>query len=339
MLYPSTYKKGVTMLLAGDIGGTKTRLAIYDSESTLRHPLVERTFPSGDYDSLEAVIEAFLKGSAYPIDRASFGVAGPVVAGRARITNLPWVIEEGRIKQAFGLESAALLNDLEAIANAVPVLEADDLHVLNEGEPEEHGSIGVIAPGTGLGEGYLTWNGSRYVAFPSEGGHTDFAPLDDLQIDLLRYMMAREPHVSYELVCAGKGLPHLYSFLKDSGRYKEPDWLKQALADAADPNPVIVEAAFSGKRDCPLCEATLELFVSIMGAEAGNLALKVLATGGIYVAGGIPPRILPVLADGRFMTAFRNKGRLSAILAPIPVYVIENPDVALLGAASFGMGL
>ena len=199
--------------------------------------------------------------------------------------------------------------------------------------------MGVIAPGTGLGEGYLTWTGSCYVAFPSEGGHTDFAPLDDLQIDLLRYMMAREPHVSYELVCAGKGLPHLYSFLKESGRYKEPDWLKQALADAADPNPVIVEAAFSGKRDCPLCEATLELFVSIMGAEAGNLALKVLATGGIYVAGGIPPRILPVLADGRFMTAFRNKGRLSAILAPIPVYVIENPDVALLGAASFGMGL
>jgi glucokinase len=293
------------MLLAGDIGGTKTHLAIYGPESVLREPLVENTFPSGDYDSLEAVIEAFLDGGAYPIERASFGVAGPVVAGRARITNLPWVIDEGRIQAAFGLESAVVLNDLEAIANAVPVLEADDLHVLNEGQPELHGSLAVIAPGTGLGEAYLNWDGARYVAFPSEGGHTDFAPLNDLQIDLLRYMMAREPHVSYELVCAGKGLPNVYSFLRDSGRYPEPDWLKEALAGADDPNP----------------------------------ALKVLATGGVYLAGGIPPRILPVLADGRFMAAFQAKGRLSSILAPLPVYVIKNPDVALLGAACYGMGL
>jgi glucokinase len=327
------------MLLAGDIGGTKTHLAIYGPESVLREPLVENTFPSGDYDSLEAVIEAFLDGGAYPIERASFGVAGPVVAGRARITNLPWVIDEGRIQAAFGLESAVVLNDLEAIANAVPVLEADDLHVLNEGQPELHGSLAVIAPGTGLGEAYLNWDGARYVAFPSEGGHTDFAPLNDLQIDLLRYMMAREPHVSYELVCAGKGLPNVYSFLRDSGHYPEPDWLKEALAGADDPNPVIVEAALGGDQDCPLCDATLDLFVSIMGAEAGNLALKVLATGGVYLAGGIPPRILPVLADGRFMAAFQAKGRLSSILAPLPVYVIKNPDVALLGAACYGMGL
>jgi glucokinase len=329
----------MTMLLAGDIGGTKTRLAIYDSEDTLRNPLVENTFPSGDYDSLEAVIEDFLKGSTYQIERASFGVAGPVVAGRAQITNLPWVIEESRIRRAFDLDSAVLLNDLEAIANAVPVLGADDVHVLNEGEPEQHGSLAVIAPGTGLGEAYLNWNGTRYVAYPSEGGHTDFAPLDDLQIDLLRYLRKRHPHVSYELVCAGVGLPNVYGFLKDSGHYEEPDWLKEALAQAEDPNPVIVEAAFGRERSCALCEATLALFVSIMGAEAGNLALKVLATGGIYVAGGIPPRILPALADGRFMTAFRAKGRLSAILAPMPVYVITNPDVALLGAACFGMGL
>jgi glucokinase len=329
----------MTMLLAGDIGGTKTRLAIYDSGDTLRKPLVERTFPSGDYDSLEAVIEAFLKGSAYDVERASFGVAGPVVAGRARITNLPWVIEEGRIREAFGLESAVLLNDLEAIANAVPFLGADDVHVLNVGKPEPHGSLAVIAPGTGLGEAYLTWNGARYVAYPSEGGHTDFAPLDDLQIDLLRYLLKRHPHVSYELVCAGVGLPNLYGFFKDSGRYEEPDWLKKALAEADDPNPVIVEAAFGEERGCALCKATLALFVSIMGAEAGNLALKVLATGGVYVAGGIPPRILPALTDGRFMTAFRAKGRLSAILAPMPVYVIKTPDVALLGAACYGLGI
>jgi glucokinase len=266
-------------------------------------------------------------------------VAGPVVAGRAQITNLPWVIEESRIRQALGLDSAVLLNDLEAIANAVPVLEADDLHVLNAGQPEEHGSIAVFAPGTGLGEAYLTWNGERYAAFPSEGGHTDFAPLDDLQIDLLRYMLERHPHVSYELVCAGKGLPNVFGFLKDSGRYEEPDWLQEALAEADDPNPVIVKAAFSEEQGCDLCEATLALFISIMGAEAGNLALKVLATGGVYLAGGIPPRILPALNNGRFMAAFKAKGRLSAILAQMPVYVIENPGVALLGAACYGLGI
>lgn len=329
------------MLLAGDIGGTKTNLAIFSPESGPRAPLVEATLPSGRYPSLEALVSDFLAQVELKPDRASFGVAGPVVAGRATITNLPWVMSETQLQTSLDLSPGGvrLLNDLTAVAYAVPWLESDDLHTLNEGRPVPGGAIAVIAPGTGLGEGFLTWDGSRYRAHASEGGHTGFAPTNSLEVDLLRYLLDRFEHVSYERVCSGRGLPNIYAFLKDSGYAEEPAWLAEQLAAADDPNPVIVNAALGGERQCELCVATLETFVSILGTEAGNMALNVLATGGVYLGGGIPPRILSALEGGRFMGAFRDKGRMSDLMARIPVHVILNPKVALLGAACHGLEL
>jgi len=327
------------MLLAGDIGGTKTNLAVFSPEDGPRAPLAETTFPSADYPSLEALVREFLAQVSLPVERASFGVAGPVVASRATITNLPWVMEEAQLQEALDLSSVRLLNDLAAIAHAVPFLEPADLHTLNVGQPTLGGAIAVIAPGTGLGEAFLTWDGTRYRVHASEGGHADFAPTNPFEVELLRYLQDRFEHVSYERVCSGRGLPNVYAYLKDSGYADEPAWLTEQLAVADDPTPDIVNAALDDERPCELCVATLNAFVSILGAEAGNLALKVLATGGVYLGGGIPPRILPALEQERFMEALRRKGRMSDLLARVPVHVILNPKVALLGAACHGLEL
>jgi len=327
------------MLLAGDIGGTKTHLAIFSPEAGPRAPLAEATFPSAHYSRLEALVREFLAQVDLKVERASFGVAGPVVAGWATITNLPWVMEETQLQKALNLSSVRLLNDLVAIAHAVPLLELADLHTLNVGQPAPGGAMAVIAPGTGLGEAFLTWDGSRYRAHASEGGHADFAPTTPFEVKLLRYLQDRFEHVSYERVCSGRGLPNIYAYLKDSGYADEPAWLAEQLAAADDPTPVIVNTALDGERPCELCVATLNAFVSILGAEAGNLALKVLASGGVYLGGGIPPRILPALEQERFMAAFRRKGRMSDLLARMPVHVILNPKVALLGAACHGLKL
>ena len=324
------------MLLAGDIGGTKTDLAVLSKEKGPRAPLAEATFPSSEYPSLDALVAEFLDRVQLPVDRASFGVAGPVVGGEAVVTNLPWSIKEPRLAAALGLESVRLLNDLEAIAHAVPFLEPDDLHPLNPGEAEPGGAIAVLAPGTGLGEAFLTWDGSRYRPQASEGGHTDFAPTEPLQVALLQSLQKRYGHVSYERIGSGSGLPNIYGFLKETGQGEEPRWLAQLLADAEDPTPVIVEAAL---QDPPpeICQKTLEIFVSVLGAEAGNLALKVLATGGVYLAGGIPPRILPYLEGGAFLKAFARKGRFQDLLENIPVQVVIYHKAALLGAALHGL--
>lgn len=323
------------MLLAGDIGATKTSLAVFSSEVGPRAPLVEATFPSANYPNLEALAREFLAQFSLPVERAVFGVAGPVVGGRVAVTNLPWVLDEAQLQEALNLSSVCLLNDLEAIAYAVPFLERADLQTLNEGEPAPGGAIAIIAPGTGLGEAFLTWDGSRYRPHPSEGGHTDFAPNNLFEIKMLRYLQGRLGHVSCESVCSGRGLPNIYAYLKESGYVEEPPWLAEKLAATEDPTPIIVNAALN--KECELCVTALNVFVSILGAEAGNLALKVLATGGVYLAGGIPPRILPALETGRFMDAFKRKGRMSDLLARIPVHVILNPKVALLGAACFGL--
>ncbi len=326
------------MLLAGDIGGTKTKLAIFSPEMGWRTPLVEQTFPSAQYPSLEAIAHEFLTQQHFSIDRASFGVAGPVVAGRATITNLPWTMDEKELQKALNIPTVRLLNDLDAIAHAVPFQEPVDLHTLNMGQPVPGGAIAVIAPGTGLGEAFLTWDGSHYRAHTSEGGHADFAPTNASEIELLRYLQQRYRHVSFERVCSGKGLPNIYAYLKESGYAEEPPWLAERLAAAGDRAPVIVETALEKEKETPgdLCVATLNAFVSVLGAEAGNLALKVLATGGVYLGGGIPPRILPYLDGERFLQAFRNKGRFTDMLTRIPVHVILNPRIALLGAACHG---
>ncbi|MBZ0303460.1 MAG: glucokinase [Anaerolineae bacterium] len=323
------------MLLAGDIGGTKTNLAIYAAEGGPRKPLVEATFPSDDYPDLETIARAFLAHTDYKVRYACFGVAGPIVNGHVKTTNLPWEMDETHLRDTLGLDEVHLLNDLESIGTAVPRLEAEDLYMLNEGRPEPHGAIGVIAPGTGLGEGYVVWDGSRYCAQPSEGGHTDFGPSNEREIELLRYWLSRKGHVSYETVCSGIGIGNIYTFLKDTGHAPEPDWLAERFASAEDTTPIIVQTAL--EKNEPLCSATLETFISILGAEAGNVALKVLATGGIYLGGGIPPRILPALQQGQFMHAFLRKGRFANLLGRMPVKVILNPKAALMGAATYGL--
>jgi glucokinase len=323
------------VLLAGDIGGTKTNLAIYSPDSTPDAPLTEKTFPSTRYADLESIVREFLSEVNLSVDKAAFGVSGPVVGGRATITNLPWKLEEEGMRRALNLSSVRLLNDLEAIAQAIPSLKESDVHVLNEGQPIVGGAIALVAPGTGLGEAFLTWDGSRYRAHPSEGGHTDFAPTSLLEIELLRFLTdwCRVERVSYERVCSGIGLPNIYAFFKSQSKRKEPKWLADQFAAAKDPTPVIVDAALGKGRTCKACIDTLGTFVSILGAEAGNLALKVLATGGVYLGGGIPPRIVSALETGRFMAAFVHKGRMSDLLARVPVRIILNPKSALLGAA------
>ncbi|MCP4165652.1 MAG: glucokinase [Chloroflexi bacterium] len=324
------------MLLAGDIGGTKTVLAVYSNESGPRQPLVEKRYPSSEYPSLARVVQDFLATQEYTIDRACFGVAGPVVEGWAEITNLPWVISTHNLQDLLGTSSVHLMNDLQAIASAVPILDADDILTLNQGESVANGTMAVIAPGTGLGEAYLNWDGTRYRAYASEGGHVDFAPRNAVELELLRFLQRRMDHVSYERVCSGTGIPNIYAYLKDSGYAEEPRWLAEQLVAAEDPTPVIVSAALD-ERPSELCAATLELFVSILGAEAGNLALKVMSTGGVYIGGGIPPRILPDLQQQHFLQSFLGKGRFTALLVRIPVHVIVNSKTALMGAAFYGL--
>jgi len=319
------------MLIAGDIGGTKTVLALYSPEQGPHRPLVKETFPSKAYPSFEAIVETFLKNNgAYTVTHGAFGVAGPVVQDRARITNLSWVMEEQQLASTFELKWVH-----QAIATAVPILPDEELTRLSGAQATPRGAIGVIAPGTGLGEAFLVWADGQYQAYPSEGGHTDFAPADELQAALLAYLAPRMEHVSYERVCSGLGIPNLYAFFRDTGRYSEPAWLYSELADVRDPTPTIVRVA--QEKRSQICTATLELFINILAHEAGNLALKILATGGIYLGGGIPPRILQQLQESRFMEAFTAKGRFRDLLVDIPVFVIEEGQTALLGAAQDGL--
>jgi len=327
------------MLLAGDIGGTKTDLAVVSPQSGARAPLAETTVSSADYPNLEALVQEFLDQTNMRVERAVFGIPGPVAGGRATVTNLPWRVDEAQMAQALGISEVRLLNDLAATAYGVPHLEAADLHTLRAGRAIPEGTIAVIAPGTGLGEGFLTWNGSGYRAHSSEGGHTDFAPSTPRQIAFLEYLLRRFDHVSWERVCSGQGLPNIYAFLKEGGYAPEPAWLAEQLAEAADPTPIIIDAALDPKRGAALCLATVELFVSLLGAEAGDLALKVLATGGLYIAGGLVPRILPLLDEAAFLEAFQSKGRMSDLLSRVPVHVILNQKAALHGAAYFGLDL
>lgn len=325
------------MLLAADIGATKTILALYSREGGPRAPLNEREVLTSDYPDLETLLSEFIRQAAASVESACLGIAAPIKDGRAVMINLPWVIEEGRLKEVLKLRIVRFLNDLEALANAVPLLHSRDLLTLSEGIAHPGAPIGVLAPGTGLGEAFLIWDGTGYRSHPSEGGHADFAPSNDLEIDLLRYLLTKFDHVSYERVCSGPGLYNIYSFLKASGRYEEPAWLAEELAAVEDPTPVIVWAATEKAKPCPICEAAVDIFVSVLGAEAGNLALKVLALNGIYVAGGIPPRILDFLKNGKFMQLFKSKGRESFIVRDIPVHIVLNNRGCLIGAAAFGL--
>ncbi|MCB0036761.1 MAG: glucokinase, partial [Anaerolineales bacterium] len=276
-----------------------------------------------------------------PISAAAFGVAGPIVNGVAKITNLSWTIDQIEVAHALDLaaDKVQLLNDLEAMATAVPFLLPEDVQTLNTAEPVAQRPIAVVAPGTGLGEAFLTWNGRRYVAFPSEGGHADFAPGDSLQLRLLNYLAPQYGHVSVERVCSGIGIPNLYAFLRDEKIAEEPQWLREMMDQVDDIVPVIIQHAFDKAAAVPICVQTMEMFAHILAAEAGNMALKLLSRGGVYLGGGLPPRILPMLQAPRFMELFYGKGRFAQLMAQIPVYIILNQRTGLLGAGYAALAL
>jgi glucokinase len=318
------------VILAGDIGGTKTRLALVADEVDQYLPHAQDVFESGEHESLEAIIARFLSMHPVTVAHAGFGVAGPVKAGRSETTNLPWVIESKRLVSQFHWKSVALVNDLEAAAHGLALVTPADKVTLYAGAPNATGSMALIAPGTGLGEAGLYWDGVRHRPFAAEGGHTDFAPRDALEIELLQYLSARHEHVSYERVLSGPGIYEIYQFLRDAKHYPEPDWLREAL-NVGDPPVAISQLALAGRS--PLCAQALAHFVSLLGAEAGNLALKYLATGGVYIAGGIAPNILPSLRDPTFLESFLAKGRMRPSLAAIPIHVVLDESLPLKGAA------
>jgi glucokinase len=338
------------MILAGDIGATNARLALYRPEGERFVEIAARVYPSRDYDGLEPIALDFAAGPGGPIRAACFGVPGPVRAGRSATTNLPWLVDAAALARVLGIDRAWLLNDLEASAWGLDALDPGDLVVLAAGGPTREpaaggparepaaggpapaGNAALIAAGTGLGEAGLFWDGRRRFPFATEGGHAGFAPADARQQALLAWLLPRFGHVSWERVVSGPGLVNIYQFLRDTGEGSEPPWLREALREG-DPPAVISRAALEGTSE--LCARALDLFVVLYGAEAGNLALKTMATGGVYVGGGIAPRILERLRDGRFLDAFRAKGRMRPLLESMPVRVVVNEKTALLGAARF----
>jgi glucokinase len=321
--------------LAGDIGGTKTRLALFSHDKGACDALEKTAFLSQEYDSLESILRLYLGDKNYKISGASFGVAGPIIDQKAKVTNLKWIVDKTSLQEFLGGVDVHLLNDLHAIASAVPNLKPDEIEQLIPGKPDPRGAIGVIAPGTGLGEGFLIWDGDRYQPHPSEGGHSSFGPQTPLQLELLNYMDDIYSHVSYERVCSGMGITNLYSFLREAKGLHEPQWLKAQLAEIDDPTPVIAQSAL--EKSAEICMQTMDLFVSILGSEAGNLALKILATGGIYLGGGIPRRIMPLLQGDTFRDGFLDKGRFADMLTHVPVYVITHPHAGVFGAACHGL--
>lgn len=355
------------MILAGDIGGTKTNLALYDWTTERVGPVREDSFHSADYKSLEEIIEEFLSTPLpkppaedelgdQPVEApaeeitptpelppepitltaACFGVAGPVIDNRCRTTNLPWFIDGATLAERFAIPQVRLLNDLEATAHGLILLNPDEIVVLNAGTPpKKKQALALIAAGTGLGECILYWDGVRYRPMPSEGGHTDFAPNSDSEIDLLRYLRGSYLHVSYERILSGPGLHAIYEYLRDTKK-NEPTWLAEKIK-VGNPAAEIADAGLKGQAE--IATQALDLFASIYGAEAGNLALKALTLDGVYVAGGIAPKLLKKLQDGSFMRGFTNKGRYKRIMGQIPVKVVMNDKTALLGAASMAAQL
>lgn len=323
-------------ILAGDIGGTRTRLWIAECAGTDCRPRHRQGFPSRSYTGLVPILEEFLR-HAPDIDAVCLGIAGPIretpAGQRVNVTNLPWTIESRVLADAFGFRQVRLMNDFQAVGYGIEALQEDDFFVLQAGEPIVQAPRATIGAGTGLGQGLLTWQQDHYEAIATEGGHADFGPNDALQIELVRYLRRTAGHASYEKILSGPGLVRLYLFLREQGVAPETETLAEAMA-TGDPAAAITRAALAGRDE--LANRALDLFVRIYGAQAGNLALTAGARGGVYIAGGIAPRILPRLADGRFMQAFCNKGSMSGLAAAIPVRVILNPDVGLLGATAVG---
>jgi len=322
------------MILAGDIGGTHARLAYFQPQDGHLKLAAQGVFPSREHRGLDEIVAQFVGRQATRPDLACFGVAGPVRNGKVETSNLPWTVEASRLAGELQLPSTMLINDLEANAWGIASLGENDLVALNRVKGTPVGNQAVVSAGTGLGEAGLFWNGKDYEIFASEGGHCDFAPRSELEIDLLRYLMARFGHVSYERIVSGPGLVNVYHFLRDTHRGEEPQWLTEEFAHG-DPAATISRSAIAGKSI--LAEHALDLWVSIYGAEAGNLALKLMATGGVFLGGGIAPKVIAKLSGPLFMQAFVGKGRMQPLLESIPVKVITNDNIALFGAARYAL--
>jgi len=319
------------VFLAGDVGGTKTHLALFRRGDSPRAPTLDRKFASRDYSTLEALIGEFLAGAPGRPEAVALGIAGPVVENRTETTNLPWRVDGAALAAALGGARVTLLNDLAATARGLELLQPGDLEVLQRGTPAG-GSRALIAAGTGLGEALIVWDGRAHRPVPSEGGHADFGARDDFEYGLSRWLRARFDHVSWERVLSGPGLADLYRYHTEIGLGAEPAEFARAFAAHADPAALITEAALGGT--CERAHSTLERFASAYGAEAGNVALKFLAVGGVFVGGGIAPKILAFLRGPGFLEAFRAKGRMQRLLERIPVSVILDDRAALWGAAA-----
>ncbi len=319
------------MILAGDVGGTKVHLALFDFINGKLECSRDKIFPAKNYSGLEEIVTEFL--GAFKVTAACFGVPGPVRNGRLRLTNLPWTLDSNELSVSLGIKHVFLINDLEANGYGVSELSAEQIYTLSEGDVSQIGNRALIAAGTGLGEALLIWSDGGHTPYPSEGGHADFAPRNEDEIDLLRFLKQKyNGRISTERVVSGIGLTNIYEFLREVRGLDEPNWLAERIA-AEDPNAVITELALGAKSE--ICEKALDMFVSAYGAEAGNLALKLLSVGGVYIGGGIAPRILEKLKDGTFMKAFTDKGRLSQLLINMPVRIILESRAALLGAATY----
>ncbi len=328
----------MTLLLAADIGGTKSVLAIFDLDNDLPPaPIALEVYASSDFDGVVGLVETFLAETGNQPEYACLAMAGVVSKGQARLTNLPWMISESVLAKHFGLAAVWLINDLTAVCCSLPLLQKDDWLELQAGQEVQGGVRAVIAPGTGLGEGFMLEMGGVTWAQGTEGGHCDFAPTNAEQAALLAWMRGYYPEepISYEMLCSGLGLPALYAFFKASGLAERPT-LNAALTDAIDQTPLIINGALNEEQPCPLCRKSVDTFLAILGAEAGNLALKLYSTGGLYIGGGIMPRLVGRTSFAPMLAAFNNKEKMAALMATMPLRLIIRKDTALLGAAGYG---
>jgi glucokinase len=321
------------MILAGDIGATRTRLAAFETEGNRLQCVVEKTYMSQQHDGLSTILAEFIKTEGIPVHSACVGVAGPVRGGRSKISNLPWIIDSRELAKQLKLSSVGLLNDLEAYAYGIDALESKDFITLSEGDEAAEGNRAVISARTGLGMAGLYWDGFRHHPFACEGGHADFAPRNDLEMELLGYLQKKYGHISCERILSGPGIKNIYDFLRDAHKADEPDWLRQQMEAAPDPPALISQLALEGK--AAICDQSLSTFVSIFGAETGNCALRFMSTGGIFIGGSIAAKIVPRMKDPVFMQSFLDKGRMEALLKDMAVKIVLNDDCGIIGAARY----
>ena len=321
------------MILAGEIGATRTRLAAFDTEGNKLQCVVEKTYMSQEQGGLAELITGFIKTEGIPVHSACFGVAGPVTAGRSKISNLPWTIDRRELASQLRLDSVGLINDLEAYAYGIDALESKDFITLSEGAEDAEGNRAVISARTGLGVAGMYWDGFRHHPFACEGGHADFAPRNKLDMELLTYLQGKHGRVSSERILSGPGIKNIYDFLRDTKKVEEPRDLREQMSQAPDPPALISKLAAEGKS--PICDQTMSLFVTIYGAETGNCALHFMSTGGIFIGGSIAAKNVNKMKDPAFMKSFLDKGRMTPLLKQMPVKIVLNDDSGIIGAARY----